>query len=116
MSDVNEVPGWDELLTNDVDYGSSLSAKESERVGEAANNVAGSILDGLQAVGELQWRAAHNKEFPIEKENIFALGVFQITLMDLLTKLRLIESNANFQWHELEMAGAKRGQTNDRRS
>lgn len=102
----NTTPGWADLLTMSANYGSTLSADEAARLEKAANNITSSILDGLAAIGELQWRASQYTDAPVDATTVFVLGDFQSTLANLVMQLRCIESDANFHRHKLELSEA----------
>jgi hypothetical protein len=106
-ADNKGIPGWAELLTHAADYGTPASREELKRLAQAASNNIGSILDGLAAIGELQWRAAQYTDDPFPPQALHMLGDFQLTLADLLSRLRSIEGDANFWRHELELTEAK---------
>ena len=99
-------PGWAELLKT-VNYGTTLDDEGLHRAEMAANNVMDAVLGGMSAIGDLQWRAAQDKDWDIDGQTSFALGVLQKELADLVTSLRLIESNAIFAKHQRELAKAK---------
>jgi len=100
-------PGWGELL---IPYGyeSTLDDEGLHRTRMAAENVMNSVLGGMSAIGELQWRAARDPDWDGDGQICFALGVLQRELADLLLSLDLIRSNAIFAEHQRELAEARK--------
>lgn len=99
-------PGWAELLKPNG-YESELDDEGLHRAEMAANNVMDSVLGGMSAIGDLQWRACTNKDWDVDEQTFFALGVLQKEMADLVLSLRLIESNAIFARHQRELVKAK---------
>ena len=107
MKDNSIAPGWPEVLTSATNYGNRLSGSELDKIAHAADNIIDSVLAGLSAIGDIQWRAAANKDWGVDNQTVHSLGALQMTLADLVTELRVIEANATEGMHRLELVGTK---------
>ncbi|MGH8272800.1 MAG: hypothetical protein ACRES9_00870 [Gammaproteobacteria bacterium] len=107
-----DIPGWEDLLTQDASNQSALlgdgkSRDEWRRLRHAADNVETVIIDGLEAIGEIQWRACSDENNLPAAQTFSALGSLHANLSELLRKLRVIDGNARYCEHQVELKEAK---------
>ena len=94
-------PGWDVLLTNTGGLDNTLGADGLKTLENAVDNVLGDVINGMAAIGELQWRASETGE--VSSDVVFSTGCLITRLAELVQALHTMGSNAKYWQHKIEM-------------
>ncbi|HMB57816.1 MAG TPA: hypothetical protein VKM35_11495 [Arenimonas sp.] len=97
----NDQPGLEHLLLTAEDF------TDPARAAAAADNALEPITQGIEAIGELLWRAADGG-FGLPNKTLHGLGVLLVHLAQFSEHVGFLESNARFNAAERALDASER--------